>query len=174
MTASTDTADTLLASPFLWPLAAARSWSSLMNLAPQFLSQPINPGWTLGSVINITENNSSAPDTEREVLSHHSYGRQLGRIIDALGYSSAKVVEERVAIGYSVPGSGKIVWSLKRGQPTKAGFKNLCAAVALKEFDLHIKLNLGNADAIIYGADLTETYVEFNKGDVGDPASLGG
>jgi glutamate N-acetyltransferase/amino-acid N-acetyltransferase len=97
-----------------------------------------------------------------------------GRIIDALGYSSAKVVEERVDIGYSVPGSGKILWSLKRGQPTKAGFKNLCAAVALKEFDLHIKLNLGNAGAIIYGADLTEKYVEFNKGDVSDPASLGG
>jgi hypothetical protein len=39
---------------------------------------------TLGGIVNITENNSSAPDTEREVLAHHSYGRQLGRIIDAL------------------------------------------------------------------------------------------
>jgi hypothetical protein len=83
MDTSTDT-DTLLASPFLWPLAAARNWSTLFGLAPQFLSQPINPGWTLGPVVNITENNSSAPDTEREVLAHHSYGRQLGRIIDAL------------------------------------------------------------------------------------------
>ena len=98
MDTSTDTADTLLASPFLWPLAAARNWSSLMNLAPQFLSQPINPGWTLGSVINITENNSSAPDTEREVLSHHSYGRQLGRIIDALS----------VVIDEALPDSAKL------------------------------------------------------------------
>src|SRR5882724_6992836 len=97
-----------------------------------------------------------------------------GRIIDALGYSSAKVVEEKVDIGYSAPGNRNILWSLKRGQPTEAGFKELCAAVAPKEFDLHIKLNLGDADAIIYGADLTEKYVEFNKGDVGDPASLGG
>ena len=46
--------------------------------------------------------------------------------------------------------------------------------VALKEFDLHINLNLGQAGAIIYAADLTEEYVEFNKGDVSDPASLGG
>ena len=70
----------LLASPFFWPLAAAKNWSALMNLAPQFLNQPI----TLGGIVNINENNSSAPETEREVLSHHSYGRQLGRIIDAL------------------------------------------------------------------------------------------
>jgi glutamate N-acetyltransferase/amino-acid N-acetyltransferase len=97
-----------------------------------------------------------------------------GRIIDALGYSSAKIVEDRVDIGYSAPSSRKILWSLKRGQPTKAGFQDLCAAVAFKEFDLHINLNLGKAGAVIYGADLTETYVEFNKGDVSDPASLGG
>jgi hypothetical protein len=76
---ATDT-NALLASPFFWPLAAARNWSALMNLAPQNLNQPI----TLGGIVNITENNSSAPDTEREVLAHHSYGRQLGRIIDAL------------------------------------------------------------------------------------------
>ena len=75
----TDT-QALLASPFFWPLAAARNWSALMNLSPQNLNQPI----TLGGIVNITENNSSAPDTEREVLAHHSYGRQLGRIIDAL------------------------------------------------------------------------------------------
>ena len=78
-------------------------------------------------------------------------------------------------IGYSAPRqSKKILWSLKRGQPTKATFKQLCAAVAPKEFDLHINLNLGKAGAVIYAADLTEEYVDFNKGDVGDPAALGG
>ena len=97
-----------------------------------------------------------------------------GRIIDALGYSPAKIVEEKVAIGYSAPGNRKILWSLKRGQPTKASFKSLCAAVAPKEFDLHINLNLGKHAAVIYAADLTEEYVDFNKGDVSDPASLGG
>ena len=51
---------------------------------------------------------------------------------------------------------------------------SLCAAVATKEFDLHINLNLGRASAVMYAADLTEEYVEFNKGDVSDPASLGG
>jgi len=97
-----------------------------------------------------------------------------GRIIDALGYSRAKIVEERVDIGYSAPGSRKILWSLKRGQPTKATFKQLCAAAAPKEFDLHINLNLGRSSALMYASDLTEEYVEFNKGDVSDPTTLGG
>jgi len=97
-----------------------------------------------------------------------------GRIIDAIGYSAAKVVEEKVDIGYSAPGSRKILWSLRRGQPTKATFKELCAAVAPREFDLHIRLNLGSASALMYAADLTEEYVAFNKGDVADPNSLGG
>jgi glutamate N-acetyltransferase/amino-acid N-acetyltransferase len=106
--------------------------------------------------------------------SWHGGDPNWGRIIDALGYSPAKIVEEKVDIGYSMPASQQILWSLKRGQPTKATFKQLCAAVAPKEFDLHIHLNLGRSGAVIYAADLTEAYVDFNKGDVGDPGSLGG
>ena len=106
--------------------------------------------------------------------SWHGGDPNWGRIIDALGYSPAKVVEEKIDLGYSAPGSRKILWSLKRGQPTRATFKELCAAVAPKEFDLHLNLNLGTATSVIYSADLTEEYVAFNKGDVSDPTSLGG
>jgi glutamate N-acetyltransferase/amino-acid N-acetyltransferase len=106
--------------------------------------------------------------------SWHGGDPNWGRIIDALGYSPAKIVEEKVDIGYSKSGSKKVLWSLQRGQPTKATFKQLCAAAAPKEFDLHINLNLGRAGAVIYAADLTEEYVDFNKGDVGDPDALGG
>ena len=106
--------------------------------------------------------------------SWHGGDPNWGRIIDAIGYSPATVVEEKIDIGYSAPGSKKILWSLKRGQPTPATFKQLCAAVAPKEFDLHIRLNLGKAEAVMYAADLTEAYVDYNKGDVGDPTSLGG
>jgi hypothetical protein len=52
--------------------------------APQSLVQPVLPGWVIGSVTNITEQNSSAPDTEREIVAAQSYGRQLGRVMDAL------------------------------------------------------------------------------------------
>ncbi len=106
--------------------------------------------------------------------SWHGGDPNWGRIIDAIGYSSAKVVEEKIDIGYSASGANKILWSLKRGQPTQATFKELCVAVAPKEFELHINLNLGKANAVMYAADLTEDYVDFNKGDVGDPSSLGG
>jgi glutamate N-acetyltransferase/amino-acid N-acetyltransferase len=106
--------------------------------------------------------------------SWHGGDPNWGRIIDAIGYSPATVVEEKIDIGYSATGGKKILWSLKRGQPTKVTFKELCAAVAPKEFELHINLNLGNAGAVMYACDLTEEYVDFNKGDVGDPSSLGG
>jgi len=106
--------------------------------------------------------------------SWHGGDPNWGRIIDALGYSFAKVAEEKVDIGYSAPGSRKILWNLKRGQPTRVTFKQLCAAVTPGEFDLHINLNFGRNSAVIYAADLTEAYVDFNKGDVGDPDSLGG
>jgi glutamate N-acetyltransferase/amino-acid N-acetyltransferase len=106
--------------------------------------------------------------------SWHGGDPNWGRIIDAIGYSQAKVVEEKVDIGYSALGSKKILWSLKRGQPTKATFKQLCAAANPKEFELHIHLNLGKSDAVMYAADLTEHYVDFNKGDVTDASTLGG
>jgi len=106
--------------------------------------------------------------------SWHGGDPNWGRIIDALGYSAATIVEEKVDIGYAAPGSKKILWSLKRGQPAKATYADLCAAVAPQEFDLHIHLNLGSASAVMYAADLTEEYVEFNKGDVTDPTTLGG
>ncbi|HUA67900.1 MAG TPA: bifunctional glutamate N-acetyltransferase/amino-acid acetyltransferase ArgJ [Candidatus Saccharimonadales bacterium] len=106
--------------------------------------------------------------------SWHGGDPNWGRIIDALGYSPAKIVEEKVDIGYGAGDGKRILWSLKRGQPTKATFKQLCAAVVSKEFDLHINLNLGRSSAVIYAADLTESYVDFNKGDVSDPSSLGG
>jgi hypothetical protein len=45
-------------------------------------SQPILPGWT--PTLNINSNNSTAPQTEVAIVEKHSYGRQLGRISDAL------------------------------------------------------------------------------------------
>jgi glutamate N-acetyltransferase/amino-acid N-acetyltransferase len=97
-----------------------------------------------------------------------------GRIIDALGYSPARIVEEKVDLGYSAPGSKEITWSLRRGLPTGVDFATLCGCVAPAEFDLHIDLNLGRGKAVVYACDLSEEYVNFNKGDISNPAALGG
>lgn len=59
--------------PWLWPFAA--------TVAPDRLAQDILTGWSL---ISITENNSSSPDTERRIVAQDSYGRQIGRLMDAV------------------------------------------------------------------------------------------
>jgi hypothetical protein len=69
------------------PAAWMRNWWTTLGLAPQSLTQPILSGWTL----NINGINSSAPQTEVEVVQRHSYGRQLGRMADAL----EALIEER-------------------------------------------------------------------------------
>jgi hypothetical protein len=75
---------------FAWggdPAEWIRSWQLLWRGAPETLVQPILPGWTF----NINSNNSTSPQTELDVLAKHSYGRQIGRISDAL---AALVVEQ--------------------------------------------------------------------------------
>ena len=68
-----------------WPSWMKGSMPNPLDIlaAPKNLVQPILPGW-FSSVTNITEQNSSAPDTEREIVAAHSYGRQLGHVMDAL------------------------------------------------------------------------------------------
>jgi hypothetical protein len=67
----------------LWRETYSRT-APLPSLAPQALSQPILPGWLFANSINVTEENSSSPETERKIVAEYSYGRQLGRIIDVL------------------------------------------------------------------------------------------
>jgi hypothetical protein len=65
------------------PFAAwsgAEFWRPWLQLAPTSLVQPITSGLTF----NVNSHNSTAPQTEANVLARHSYGRQLGRITDAL------------------------------------------------------------------------------------------
>jgi hypothetical protein len=83
MTGLQDPADWLGWWSELWRQAYGRT-AGLPSLAPQVLSQPILPGWMFAGSVNVTEENSSSPETEREIVSQYSYGRQLGRVIDVL------------------------------------------------------------------------------------------
>jgi len=74
-----------------WQIMAEMMGNRYGAATPGSLSQPILPGWTFGNQITVTEQNSSAPETEREIVAAQSYGRQLGRVIDAL----AVLIEER-------------------------------------------------------------------------------
>jgi glutamate N-acetyltransferase/amino-acid N-acetyltransferase len=97
-----------------------------------------------------------------------------GRVLCALGYSSAHVNEATVDVGYARPGSRKIVFAFRKGRPTNVALSTLAKITLLREFDLHVDLHLGRAGFIMYASDLTEDYVAFNKGDVTDPKTLGG
>jgi glutamate N-acetyltransferase/amino-acid N-acetyltransferase len=97
-----------------------------------------------------------------------------GRILCAMGYSEAVVDETKVDVGYCRPGKREITFAVRRGQPTRTSLQTLGRIVSKPEFDLHIFLNAGRHDCVLYTSDLTEEYVEFNKGDLSDPKSLGG
>ena len=97
-----------------------------------------------------------------------------GRILCALGYSKAKINESKVDVGYAPTDSRKILFAFRRGRPTNVALKRLARITSQSEFDLHIGLHCGRGEFVIYAADLTEDYVAFNKGDVNDPATLGG
>jgi len=97
-----------------------------------------------------------------------------GRILCALGYSTAKVDESIVDVGYSRAGDRDIVWGFRRGTPTSVSLRKLAKITATPEFDLYVDLHLGRHEFVLYASDLTENYVALNKGDVNDPKTLGG
>jgi glutamate N-acetyltransferase / amino-acid N-acetyltransferase len=97
-----------------------------------------------------------------------------GRILCALGYSKAKVNESLVDIGYAKPGRREILFAFRRGRPTNLALKTLARVTGAPEFELHVNLHLGHGSFAMWASDLTEDYVAFNKGNVSDPATLGG
>lgn len=82
-----------------------------------------------------------------------------GRLMDAIGYSRAKVTEELVDIAYNgVP-------AVKRGMPTRTPMKKLRKIVAQPAFTIDIHLHLGRGHTTMTTCDLTEKYVTLNKGE---------
>ena len=80
-----------------------------------------------------------------------------GRVMDALGYSPAKVDENKVEIFY-----GKFL-AVRNGLKAGATIEKLSKIVAKKEFTLTIDLHLGRHAATVYSCDCTEEYVKINK-----------
>lgn len=88
-----------------------------------------------------------------------------GRIMDALGYSTAKVDGDRVDIGYRESQGKRILYVLKNGVPTRTPLSAVRKITEQAEFDILIDLHLGKSSTVFYTADLTEAYVDFNKGE---------
>ncbi len=74
-----------------------RSWMPGPRNVSGSFTEPILPGWNFGSVYNVTTYNSTAPETEAKIVTAHSYGRQIGRIMDALELVIAELPREKQA-----------------------------------------------------------------------------
>jgi len=97
-----------------------------------------------------------------------------GRILCAAGYSKASIDQNAIDVGYAAPDSRKILFAFRRGRPTNVALKALGRITSQSEFDLYVDFHRGRGEFMIYAAYLTEEYVTLNKGDITDPATLGG
>jgi glutamate N-acetyltransferase / amino-acid N-acetyltransferase len=82
-----------------------------------------------------------------------------GRIMDAIGYSGARIGQERISIAYNgLP-------AVTGGMPAATTPTRLQAVARKKEFTITVDLGLGIGAHRIWTTDLTTKYVEFNMGE---------
>ncbi|MES2309215.1 MAG: bifunctional glutamate N-acetyltransferase/amino-acid acetyltransferase ArgJ [Verrucomicrobiota bacterium] len=82
-----------------------------------------------------------------------------GRIMDAIGYSDAKVKEELVEIYFDG------LLAVSNGRATKIPVKRLKKVMSKRNFTITVQLHLGAGEYSMVTTDFTEKYVEFNKGE---------
>lgn len=82
-----------------------------------------------------------------------------GRIMDAIGYSGARLREETVDIFYDG------VIAVRGGVASMTPFPRLQEICAQKRFTVTVALNLGAHDYTVYTTDLSTEYVELNMGE---------
>lgn len=80
-----------------------------------------------------------------------------GRVMDALGYSSAKVQEDLVDISYG--GKAAAVGGLAAGTP----LSELQQVLDQPSITLEVDLHLGDGQATVYSCNCTEEYVRINR-----------
>lgn len=79
-----------------------------------------------------------------------------GRLMDALGYSAAKVDESRVDIFYD-----KLA-AVRKGVATKTTVQALSNVQKKERFSVTMDLHLGKGEATVYTCDCSEEYVKIN------------
>src|SRR6187455_1343708 len=82
-----------------------------------------------------------------------------GRLMDAVGYSGAKMREELVDIYYDG------VLAVKGGVASKTPFPKLQEIVSAPRFSVCIDLHQGSAEYSVYTTDLSVDYVKLNMGE---------
>ncbi|MQF64624.1 bifunctional glutamate N-acetyltransferase/amino-acid acetyltransferase ArgJ [SAR202 cluster bacterium AC-409-J13_OGT_754m] len=80
-----------------------------------------------------------------------------GRIVSAIGYSGAAVVESKIALYING------VCLMEEGIPVPFHRDSIIAIMSEPEISLKVNLNLGNSQATAWGCDMTEAYVTLNS-----------
>lgn len=82
-----------------------------------------------------------------------------GRIIHAIGYSQAKIIQNKVDIDIAgLP-------ACRHGEQTDTPSDALRHAVQVRDFVIHINLNQGKGTHTVYTTDLSPEYVDFNRSE---------
>ncbi|MDO8532478.1 MAG: bifunctional glutamate N-acetyltransferase/amino-acid acetyltransferase ArgJ [Dehalococcoidia bacterium] len=87
----------------------------------------------------------------------HGNDPNWGRVIAALGRSSARVVEQKLMCYING------ICVLDEGKPIPFFREAAVKAMTAPEVSIRVSLNLGDASATAWGCDLTEEYVTFNS-----------
>lgn len=82
-----------------------------------------------------------------------------GRIMDAIGYSRARVREELIDIYFGG------VAATRGGMASSTPLEELRKVVENPSFSIRIDLHLGDADYTVYTSDLSPEYVDFNRSE---------
>jgi len=86
---------------------------------------------------------------------HNDYPN-FGRVMDALGYSTAKVVENKVDITYD----GKLL--VKSGLRTAIDVEEIKAIQRQELFTIRINLHLGKGTSHVFSCDCAHAYIDIN------------
>jgi len=86
---------------------------------------------------------------------HNDYPN-FGRVMDALGYSAAKIIENKVDIAYD----GKLL--VKGGLRTKIDVEQIKAIQRQELFTIKINLHLGKGASHVFSCDCAHAYIDIN------------
>ncbi len=79
-----------------------------------------------------------------------------GRVMDAIGYSKARVDEDKVDIWYDAH------QATRNGLATETPLATLKSVIEQQAFTIRVNLNLGAGRAVVYTCEITEEYVHIN------------
>ena len=110
------------------------SFTNWFPWLPASVDERFNNGWTFGNVY-VTQANSASPEAEREIVARYSYGRQLGRLTDAVvALAEASGLDGDAKIRPLVEMAGDID-ALKRQATQRRSAQLLAELKALKRDD---------------------------------------